>query len=142
MSSEKTSVGGTVKLLLVVALVVGGWALYSGSDRKPPRPGVDRDITENIVVTVTLKPTTRINNPAHTFVRVEGVTIDEQLLSRSPYNLTFKIPRGAEVIVTSEQRYKGEIECLIQSDGKFVGRRDRIIDVGTAYCSYNFHIKR
>ena len=138
MSGEKTTiVGSTVNVILVLALVVAGFAVYYDRDRKPGRTGVDKDVSEQIQVFVEMEPADRSNNTGHLIIRVEGVTVIEELLSRSPFDTSFLIPRGAEVIATIEQRHRGVIKCEIWSDGKPVGRRDRITDTGTAYCRHN-----
>lgn len=139
MSSEKTTVGGTIKLLLVVALVIGGWNLYASRgdrDVKPQRPGVDEDISENITISVTTKPARRPENPTHVIVTVEDVKVIEEFMTRSPLNGTFRIPKGANVKLSAEQRQPGIVDCIIQSNGKVVDVSG-ITDTGTAWCEHN-----
>lgn len=126
-------------VLLVGTVIFVSYGYLSGSeerDVKPQRPGVDEDVTETIVATVTSKPIQRSSNPAHIQIFVEGVQIAEEFMSLSPYNSTFKIPKGAAVRLTAEQSREGQLDCILQANGQ-IKTTGYVNKPGIVICTHN-----
>lgn len=121
--------------LLVALIVVGlGIAAFMAKPNGPFGPAGD-DFTEQIVLSTVFTPDLR-DTPIHLTAHVEGVVVAEELLTRSPYNATIRIPRGAQVSMHVTQEESGHLDCMIQVNGITADHNTRE-DLGSVRCWYN-----
>lgn len=121
-----TKLGSLLGAAILVG--VGALALQSVSNRDE----------ETIVLSVVFKPPVRLEHPVHVIAHAGNVEIVDELVSRSPYNATVKIPKGVQVLLSAQQfgGQIGQLDCVIQVNGKIVDH-SQTEEEGSIRCWHN-----
>lgn len=129
MATTTTGTGITfrqiVALMVIAALAAVVWKSGIG---RPLR----EENQEQAVFSAVWEPNTRKLGQVIK-ITVEGVEVVNTIESKSPWNTSIWIPKGARYEMTVQQLEDGHLDCLVQINGEFnsMNHRDAI---GTARC--------